>query len=127
MRSIIAQDYLEARKGNDVLKKNLLGTIIGEFQTEELRGNKEVDVDGILRKMEKALKQVNTEESLKELEILKKYLPSLMTEDEIEIVLLNYKRDEGITKLPEFMSLFNRDFKGKADNKVVIDVIKKII
>lgn len=127
MKDRINKDYLEAFKSGDTDKKNFLGLIKGEIQTEEKRGNGEVDVMAILKKMEKSLKTTNDAEAQKQLVILQEYLPVLMSEDEIEIVLLNIRRDEGINTLPQLMSSFNRDFKGKADNQLVMKVIKQIL
>ena len=126
MKERINQDYLKAFKAQDMERKNFLGLIKGEIQTEEKRGNN-VDVDAILRKMEKSLKTTNDVEAQKQLEILKEYLPEMMGEVEIRRVLLEYKNNLGATKIPDFMSNFNREYKGKADNQLVMQIIKELI
>lgn len=126
MKELINKDFLEAFKNKNNFTKNFLGLIKGEIQTEEKRTGEEVDIMAILKKMEKSLIATNDIEAQKQLEILKKYLPTMMGAEEIENILLNYK-SEGISTLPEFMSAFNRDHKGKADNKLVVTIIKQIL
>lgn len=121
----INSDYLQARKDNNIVVKNLLGVIKGEIQNEQLRGGK-VDVEAILKRMEKSLKQTNTPEALRELEVIKPYLPEEMSEGEIAIIIKSYK-EQGLSNMGQMMGKFNTEHKGKADNKLVSEVIKKIL
>ncbi len=124
MKERINKDFLEAFKNKDVLRKTLLGVIKGEIQNEELRSGKEVYVTSILKRMEKSLLQTNTPESLAELEILKDYLPAMMSAEEIASVVQSYLK-EGVNTVPLLMGRFNKEYKGKADNKLVMEVIKE--
>jgi uncharacterized protein YqeY len=125
MKDRINKDFLEAFKAGNKVKKDFLGLIKGEIQSEEKRGNN-VDVDAILKKMEKSLKQTNTAESLAELEILKEYLPQMMDEVTIRAVLYSYYKD-GVNTLPLLMKKFNEENKGKADNQLVMTLIKELV
>jgi len=125
----IKSSYIEAMKEKNTLKKNLFGVILGEIQNQELR-DKSIDdimVISILKKMEKSLIQTNTTESLQELELIKPYLPSLMSEDKIRQAL-NGLLENGVPKnMVELMKNFNLLYKVKADNKVVSEIIKSLI
>jgi len=124
----INADFMSAFKNKEMSKKNFLGVVKGEIQNEEGRGTVATDdvVIGILRKMEKSLKQTNTPESLTELEFIKPYLPQLMSEDMIRVILGGYKSD-GINNIGAMMGAFNKEHKGLADNNLVSSIIKEIL
>jgi len=77
--------------------------------------------------MEKSLSQINTEESLTELELIKPYLPQLMDKDSIFKVISQFIVDGVPSNVGELMKAFNLLYKGKADNKLVSQVIKELI
>lgn len=125
----LAEAYIQAMKDKNIPKKLILGVILGEIQNESLRGISvgDSEVEGILRKMEKSLLTINTEDSLAELEIIKPYLPQLMNEGKIRMVLEGFI-SEGMPKdMGVLMKNFNMLYKGKADNKLVSEVIKSLI
>jgi uncharacterized protein YqeY len=129
LKEQIKSSYMEAMKEKNTLKKNLFGVILGEIQNQELRGQtmNDENILSILKKMEKSLIQTNTTESFQELELIKPYLPSLMSEDKIKQAL-NGLLENGVPKnMGELMKNFNILYKGKADNKVVLEIIKSII
>ena len=117
-----------AFKAKDMDKKNFLGLIKSEIQNEFGRSGKEDDetVLGILKKMEKSLKQTNTDESLGELEYIKPYLPTMMGEDRIREILHDYKSN-GLNNVGQMMGEFNKVYKGKADNALVSKIVKEVL
>jgi len=125
----LAEAYIQAMKDKNIPKKLILGVILGEIQNESLRGISvgDSEVEGILRKMEKSLLTINTEDSLAELEIIKPYLPQLMNEEKIRTVLEGFI-SEGMPKdMGVLMKNFNMLYKGKADNKIVSQLIKELL
>jgi uncharacterized protein YqeY len=129
LKERIHKDFMEAFKAKDMVRKNFLGLLKGEIQSEEGRGSVATDavVMTILKKMEKSLKQTNTEESLSELEFIKPYLPSMMSYEEIETIIQGYYNDEGLSTIGDMMKKFNANYNGKADNKEVSSIINKTI
>ena len=127
LKEKINADFLEAFKAKDMEKKNFLGLLKGEIQTDEGRGTVTTNetVISILRKMEKSLKQTNSEESLGELKYLEPYLPQLMSEDQIRVIIINYKAN-GLTQMGQIMGQFNKEHKGLADNKLVTTIIAEL-
>jgi uncharacterized protein YqeY len=125
----INADFMEAFKAKDMDRKNFLGVIKGEIQNEASRSGKDDDetVLGILKRMEKSLTQTNTEESLKEIEYIKPYLPKMMEYDEIEEIIKDYYDQNGLLTMGDMMKMFNSEYKGKADNKLVSSIINKTI
>lgn len=127
LKERISADFMIAFKSKEMDKKNFLGVVKGEIQNEEGRSgnvNDEV-VLSILRKMEKSLKQTNTEESLNELEYIKPYLPQLMSRDEITLVIKELS-ENGHDNVNKIMKQFNTVYRGKADNSIVSEVAKEI-
>jgi len=124
----INAEFMIAFKNKEMEKKNFLGVVKGEIQNEEGRGVKITDevVISILKKMEKSLKQTNTEESLKEFEYIKPYLPSLMDELTIRSIIHTFKKD-GIDDVGRMMGEFNKLYKGKADNSLVSKIVKEVL
>ena len=128
LKEKISEDFMIAFKAKEMEKKNFLSVLKGEIQNEESRNGGVTDesVMSILKKMEKSLKQTNTEESLKELEYIKPYLPTLMDESSIRSILESYKND-GVDEMGKMMSAFNKEYKGKADNSLVSKIVKEIL
>ena len=127
LKEQINADFITAFKAKEMEKKNFLGLLKGEIQTDEGRGTVTTNetVISILRKMEKSLKQTNSEESLGELKYLEPYLPQLMSEDQIRVIIINYKAN-GLTQMGQIMGQFNKEHKGLADNKLVTTIIAEV-
>jgi uncharacterized protein len=126
LKEQINADFLTAFKTKEMERKNFLGLLKGEIQNEEGRGTITTDesIMVILRKMEKSLKQTNSEESLGELVYLEPYLPQLMSEDQIRTIIQEYKA-EGLANIGQIMGRFNKEHKGLADNKLVSNIISE--
>jgi uncharacterized protein YqeY len=128
LKERINADFMAAFKAKEMEKKNFLGVVKGEIQNEAGRSGKDDDetVMGILKKIEKSLKQTNTTESLTELEYIKPYLPVMMDEISIRSIIRTFKK-EGIDDVGKMMGAFNKVYKGKADNAVVSKIVKEVL
>lgn len=128
LKEQINADFMSAFKAKYMEKKNFLGVVKGEIQNEESRSGGVTDesVMNILKKMEKSLKQTNTEESLAELEYIKPYLPTLMDETMIRSIIESYK-NTGVNNVGQMMGTFNKEYKGKADNALVSKIVKEVL
>lgn len=128
LREQINAEFMLAFKNKEMEKKNFLGVLKGEIQNEEGRGVNVTDevVISILKKMEKSLTQTNTDESLKELEYIKPYLPTLMDETLIRSIINSYK-NTGMNNVGQMMGSFNKEYKGKADNALVSKIVKEVL
>lgn len=109
-------DFLLAFKSGDTFKKTLLGVIKGEFQNEASRKDGASALEVLLR-MQKSLLQVDTEESRKELEIIKNYLPQPLSEEET-LKLVTELKESGLNR-GQIMGVLSKDYKGRVDNKFV--------
>lgn len=127
----INQDYITSYKNKDFGRKNFLGLVKSEIKANELRGVLPTDENVIktLREIKKNLEKTNTQESLREVKILDEYLPKLMSEELIEREIKEIVKNVNIGDLNVgyLMGAFNRKFKGKADNKIVVKIVKNIL
>lgn len=128
LKERINADFMTAFKSKEMEKKNFLGVVKGEIQTEEGRSGQANDdvVLGILKKIEKSLVQTNTKESLEELEYIKPYLPTLMDDILIRSIIESYK-NTGVNNVGQMMGTFNKEYKGKADNSLVSKIVKEVL
>ena len=70
------------------------------------------------------------EEEKFQLEIIQTYLPQMLSEEEIEKVVRQIIADTGSTSMTDMgkvMGMASKTFAGKADNKVVSDMVKRLL
>lgn len=80
---------LDARKTKNVLVKNLLLTMKGEFQNKSNTSKDSEDelLESIARSMIKSSETIGTDDSKEEIKILKKFMPNILSEDEVEDII----------------------------------------
>ena len=119
----IKKDFLQAYKNKDFKLKNLLGLVKWEILMIEKTKWKVSDSEiiAIIKKLLKWINETikfrknNIEELLNEKNILEKYLPIQLTEDEIIKILSNKK----LLNIWDTMKYFNINYKWKVDNKLL--------
>lgn len=131
LKEQINKDFMTAFKAREMTKKNFLGVIKGEIQNEEGRGVEMNDenVLKILKKTEKSLKEnvdKGVEGAREELELLKPYIPEMMSEEKVKEIVAELVK-EGNDNIGLIMKEFNMNYRGKADNKLVKDVAEEIL
>jgi uncharacterized protein YqeY len=120
--------FKEGESGRD--KKNFLGLLKGEIQTEETRNgaiaNSDDLVMSVFKRMEKSLKQTETPETLVELGFLEAYLPTMKTESELTEIILGYKA-QGVSNTGQLMGRINKDYKWVIDNALVTKIAPELL
>lgn len=132
MKDRINEEIKTSLRNGDKVRLNLLRVIKGEIGRLEDGTTilTEIEVIKLLQKFKKNLETVNDNKSQEEIKILEEYLPNQMREEEIEkviqsiIVTNNYSTMKDMGKI---MGDFNKEYGGKADNKLVSEVAKKIL
>lgn len=130
----INADFIAAYKAKEMGKKDFLGLIKGEIKLNEGRGIEATDenVIKILTKMTKSAEAIMEAKEGKshaylEIEWMKPYMPTMMSEDEIESKLHVYmstcNADE--MNVGSIMKYFNSEFKGKVDNALLSKLVKE--
>ena len=134
LKEQINADFLAAYKAKEMTKKNFLGTLKSQIQNNETKELKVESTDENVLKViksfekglnetieaKKKLNQATTDEEL-ELSFLQPYLPKLMSEDEVRVIVTEILARPNINKNAGFlMGTFNKENTGKAfDNKIV--------
>jgi len=141
MKTLIEQlraEKMNALREKNTLKKGIIDTTIGEidrnpnFRPKIVDGVKEAPNDKVvletIKRMVKNLSVVDSEQNKQEIEILNVFLPTQMSQEEIEIAVSDLivstvassARDMG-----KVMGAFTKAYAGKADNKIVSQVIRE--
>lgn len=134
----IQKANIEALKNHDKVARTILSVVYGNLKLESINKGlnaKSLDDSDAIRVIQKAIKQLDEErlgyveakrdETVKEIdiqkEILAKYLPKMMTEEEIrnEISKLDDK------SVPSVMKHFKANFNGKCEMSLVSKVAKE--
>lgn len=125
-----AKDSIAVSALNVVINKLMLATIDKRAKGEELG---DADVVSILQKTEKELLEErdaffkagrnDTVENLdKQIKVIKKYLPKLLSREEIKEIILALP-DKAV---PFVMKHFKSEYAGKVDMKVVSEVLRSL-
>lgn len=123
----INSDFLSAFKARQTEKKTLLGVIRGEIQNKAPNPTDE-NVLAILKAIKKSLEQSFEAGDTKagiELSFIEGYFPQLMSEEEIREVVQQIIVESGETNMGKVMGAFNKEYSGKADNKIVSNIVKQ--
>jgi len=132
MREKINEEIKNSLRSGDKIRLNLFRVIKGEMGRLE-DGNTELSDKSIiqlLQKFKKNLESVNDEKSQQEIKIIEEYLPTQLSEEEIEkeiqsiIITNNYSTMKDMGKI---MGDFNKQYGGQADNRIVSIIVKKIL
>ncbi|MBR2322659.1 MAG: GatB/YqeY domain-containing protein [Clostridia bacterium] len=131
------KEKIEAMKQKDKDKVSALNVIITKIMalTIERRASglevTEGDVDSLLQKAEKELteeregfikagREENVVSLTNQIEVIKKYLPKLLSEDEIKEIISTLED----RSMPSIMKHFKQNYQGKVDMRVVSALAK---
>ena len=140
----IRKDMLDASKQGDDITVDILKLVIADIRNEQIALDKELtdeDVLKVLRKQEKKIKDsieqytkmerddlVSRESA--QLKVIEKYLPSLMSEEEITKIVSRViagSKASGIQSMGLVMGSVMKELNGKADGNLVKDVVGKLL
>jgi uncharacterized protein YqeY len=140
LKEKINLDFIEAYKAKEMEKKNFLGVLKGAIQTQEgkMVESTNENVLKIIKSFEKSIKEtieakVKLDESTlqqeMELSYLSPYMPVLMSEADILVIVKEILARPDINKNQGFLiGTFNKENTGKAfDNKLVMKLIQEEI
>lgn len=117
----IKDDLKQAMK-EKLPEKEFIKVVLSEFS----RVGKELSDEEALKELTRLKKTAVAMKSAEEIKYLDKYLPKMMGEDEIETQIMHYI-DSGIDNIGQIMGAFNQQFRGKADNRLVSQIAKKLL
>ncbi len=142
LKEQLASDLKDAMKAKDEIKKNAVQMVrAGVLQVEK---DKKITLDDegiieviakevkkrkdVLPDFEKAGRADLIEATQREIEILTKYLPSQLTEEELDKIVSETVSETGASSMKDMgkvMSALMPKVKGRADGKTVNELVKK--
>jgi uncharacterized protein len=124
----INKDFMVAYKAKEMEKKDFLGVV----KTEVTKESKTPNDKYVVSKIKSMIKNAEATNSLSEAElsVLETYLPTQLSEVELEVIInefitrmgLNTPRDMG-----KVMSYLKTEYDGQYDGKVASTITKKIL
>lgn len=144
LRERLHADLTTAMRGGDAQRRDVLRMVLAAIQQTEVDSRKTLDEDGlqdVLRKQlklrqesiadfEKAGRPKEVERELTESAIIEAYLPKMMTRLEIEQLAKGVIEELGVTdakSMGQVMSRLMPHVKGRADGRVVNDVVRGLL
>lgn len=113
---MIKEQIIQYRNTN-LQYRTLLGTLIGELDRISKNPTDE-QVIQVVKKMIESNSLVNSNETLEENFILSKFLPSQLTDEQIESII----KREKFNSIKDCMTFFKDLYKGKYDGKSVSNI-----
>lgn len=138
----IQNDMKSALKSGDKLTLRVIRYLLSQLKNAEIKKGRELkepEVLGVISKQVKKTEEAaeefreggssqRAEEELKEAEILKKYLPEPLTEEEIDAIIERAIKEKGASSMKDMgpvMKAVIPQIKGRADGKLVSEKVKE--
>ncbi|WAM32909.1 GatB/YqeY domain-containing protein [Caldicellulosiruptor morganii] len=142
LKEKLLEDYKSAMKEKDVVRKNVVGMVRAAILQFEKDNRTVLDDSGVLNVIAKEIKkrkdslpeyiksgrQELIEELNREIEILQSYLPPMLTDEEIEKIVLEVIekiKPSGMKDMGKVMQEVMQRVSGRAEGKVVSEFVKK--
>ena len=142
MKEELLQDLKEAMKNKETLRKDTITMLRAAILQVEKESQKTLNDDEIceivakeVKKRKESVKEYEdagrediAENLKKEIEILSKYLPEQLTEEEIRKMVEDAVKESGAASprdMGKVMSILRPKTAGKADGKLVSDIVKE--
>ncbi|MGB9667371.1 MAG: GatB/YqeY domain-containing protein [Thermosulfidibacteraceae bacterium] len=142
LKERISNDMKEAMKNKDSVKVSALRLLLSEIKNKEIDKRGDLSDEEILAVIQKAVKQREesiehyrkgnredlVEKEMRELEILKSYLPDSLSHEELERIIDETIKEVGalgIKDMGKVMKALMPKVKGRADGKVVNEKVRE--
>ncbi len=137
-------DLKEAMKSKKSLKKSVITMLRAAIKQVEVDKRVELNDEEVIEIISTQLKQKRNvieefkkgnredlvEETLKEIEVLEKYMPEQLSLEELESIVNNAVEELNASSMKDMgkvMGYVNPKVKGRADGKTVSEIVKKIL
>lgn len=142
LKQKLQEDLKSSMKNKDTIKKSVITLIRSSIKQYEVDNRVELEDDAIVDLIAKQLKQTrdSREEFLKagrddlvskaeaEIEVLKEYLPQQLSEEELNEIVISTISEVGATSMKDMKKIMTSimpKVKGKADGKLINELVKK--
>lgn len=119
----IKNDLKSAMINKDIVKRNILRVVIGEFN----RIDKEVSDDKALSIIKKMIINANENKNYNEIEILNIYLPKQFTELELKTIITSIIDENNFINMGLVMKTLKDKYNGQYDGKLASNIVKKLL
>ena len=143
LEKIINEMYLSMKSG-DKIKSNALRTLVAKLKDQQIKLRKEISDEETLKVIKTLVKQQKesseiflkagrtelAEKENLEISILKKYLPEMISDDEIRILVKNIVNEIGAKDLSDIgkvMPLVMQKGKGQVDGKLANSILRELL
>lgn len=139
----IKQDYINALKNKEEVKVNTLRLLVSEIKNKEIElrtSQQDMNDEVVLSVLQKEVKK-RKESSLifsqsnrqdladaenAEIAVIEQYLPQQMSIEDIEKEIIAIKNQSEVNDFNSLIKIVMSALRGKADGKVISEVVKKI-
>ena len=143
LEKIINEMYLSMKSG-DKTKANALRTLVSKLKDQQIKLRKDISDEEALKVIKTLVKQRKesaqiflkagreelAEKENLEISILEKYLPKMISDDEIRVLVEGIVKEIGAKDLSDIgkvMPLVMKRGKGKVDGKLANDILKELL
>jgi uncharacterized protein YqeY len=140
----IQREFIDVRKKRDKFASNVLSMLISDLKYEKINKQKELEDADVIAFIQKTIKQKTevivefekggrqdlVDKEKGEIQYLQKYLPEMMSGDEILKIALEVKAATGASSpgdIGKVMKEMMPRVKGKADGALVKDIVAKVL
>jgi len=144
MKDQLMSDLKEAMKAKDTVRKSTITMLRSQIKQFEVDNRADITEEQIVDIIAKQVKQKNAaieefekaeridlvDEAKEEIKVLMAYLPEQMTEDEIRVLVAQTIAEVGAASqkdMGKVMGALSPKTKGKADNKLVSQVVRELL
>jgi len=133
---LLNQCFIQARRDKNEVAKALFSTFKGEYDNALKNKSPEGDatIEKLAKKFTENAKIVNTPDSLMEIELLKPFMPIMLTEEKVREIVVevasvnpdkanNYK----LGSKGAFTGMVMKQIAGKAEASVVTKIIEEVL
>ena len=143
LKSIIDEMYLSMKSG-DKEKANTLRTLISKLKDQQIKSRKDISDEETLKIIKTLVKQRKESEEIYlkagreelaekenyEISILNTYLPKLMSEEEVLLLIkqiIDETNAKDLSDIGKVMSLVMQRGKGKVDGKIANRILRSLL
>ena len=144
LKEKLQEDWKTAMKAKDSFRSTVISMARAAILQEEKTNNIKLDDEGVITILSKEVKQRResiaefekgsrqdlVDQTKKEIDILLEYLPQQLTAEQIEEIVkgaVNNLKATSMKEMGKVMAAIMPDLKGKADGKLVNQIVKKYL
>ncbi|SFH57400.1 hypothetical protein SAMN05192551_101594 [Tindallia magadiensis] len=142
LKDLLAEDLKTAMKNKELTRKNVITMIRSSVKQIEVDERKELLDDDVIQIIVKQIKQRKdalesfqnggrddlVEQTEAEISILETYLPEPLSDEELQLIIQKAIDETGAQTMKDMgsvMSIVKKDTQGKADGKVVSQLVRQ--